>query len=101
MCSEPGILPPGNEGEHHEIADGSHQFHTVDVGLVDVGLVVFVVLVVIHLEIVGSTYHSEALQGGNAVLMFIRYDKETTIIVEATRTYQRHEARNNKLRYDD
>ena len=65
MCSEPGILPPDNEGERYEIADGSHQLHFIDVGLVDVGLVVFVVLVVIHLGIVKSTYHYDTLQGGN------------------------------------
>ena len=65
MGSELGILPPDNEGERHEIADGSHQRHSIDVGLVDVGLVVFVVLVVIHLGIVKSTYHDDALQGGD------------------------------------
>ena len=65
MCSELGILRPDNEGERHEIADGSHQRHSIDVGLVDVGLVVFVVLVVIHLGIVESTYHDDALQGGD------------------------------------
>ena len=62
----------GSGGEHHEIADGSHQFHTVDVGLVDGGFVVLVVLVVFHLGIVKSTYHDDALQGGDEVLMFAR-----------------------------
>ena len=70
--SEPGILSPGSDGEHHEIANGSHQFHTIDVGLVDVGFVVWVVLVVFHLGIVKSTYHDDVLQGGNEVLMFVR-----------------------------
>ena len=65
MGSEPGILPPGNEGERHEIADGSHQLHSIDVGLVDVGLVVFVVLVVIHLGIAESSHHDDALQEGD------------------------------------
>ena len=63
--SKPGISSPDNDGQHNRITDGPHQYCTIDVGLVDVGLVVFVVLVVIHLGIVESTYHDDALQGGD------------------------------------